>query len=421
MTTTTRPIAVGPFNLGVNHRLPDTQLKVPRVGTFLRSAVNVDVSDAGTIGRRTGYALALAGTDVHSLYSFGEHAYVVDGTVLYRLSGSPAALTQTAVRTGLRPGQALSYEAFNDRVVYTDGLTVRRLDGLADKPLGVPMMERAPTVLAAGSGSLAAGRYQVCFTYISDELEQSGTTQPIQVDAVENSSILIGDLPAAFPTGVAGVAIYMTQPNGDQLYFYRTLTTAASTHAIPAPPALTGRVQTLLMRPLPGGSIIRHNIGRLLVAKGKVLFYSEPFAPALHYPHKNFIPFDTEITVVESLETGTYVATEDATYFFAGDIADAEAKKVLPYGAVPGTGGVSPDRLKCWWMSVRGLVQASEQGVVNVQEKNVAVNPAAAGASLYREQNGLKQVVTSLFGTEATGASAYTFMDAEIIRKGTIL
>ena len=421
MTTPTRPVSVGPFNLGVNNRLPDTQLEIPKEGTFLRSAVNVDISNPGTVKRRAGYALALAGTDVHSLYATDDQAYVVDGTVLYRLSGPPTALTKTAVRSGLRPGQQLSYDTLNERVVYTDGQTVRRLDGLLDKPMGAPLMDRSPTVVAAGSGSLPAGRYQVCFAYISAELEQSGTTQPVQVNVAENGSIVIGDLPAAFPSGVVGVAIYMTQPNGDQLYFYRTLAVATPTFTIPALSELTGRVQTLLMRPLPGGSIVRHNNGRLLVAKGKTLTYSEPFAPALYYPHKDYIPFDTDITIVESLKTGTYVATEDATYFFAGDIADTAAEKVLPYGAVPNTGGVSPDRLKCWWMSVRGMVQATEQGASNIQEQNVAVNPAAAGASFYREQNGLKQVVTSLFGTEASGASAYTFMDAEIIRKGTTL
>ena len=411
---------IGPFNLGVNTRLPDTQLKAEG-GTFLRSAVNIDISTPGTIKRRAGYARALNAVDAHSLYATENEAYFVDGTVLYRLSGTPTALVKTAVRTGLRPGQLLSYDTINERIIYTDGMTVRRLDGLADKPLGVATMERAPVVMAGGPGALPAGRYQVCFAYINAELEQSGTTQPVQVNVPENGSIAISDLPAAFPSGVVGVAIYMTHPNGDQLYFYRTLTLAATTHTIPALSVLTGRAQTLLMRPLPGGSIVRHNNGRLLVAKGKVLFYSEPFAPALHYPHKGFIPFDTDIAVVESLKTGTYVATQDASYFFQGDIADATAEKVLPYGAVPGTGGASPDRLKCWWMSVRGLVQATEQGVVNVQEKNVAVNLANAGASMYREQNGLKQVVTSLFGTEATGASAYTFMEAEIIRKRTTL
>lgn len=634
MTTPTRPVTVGPFNLGVNTRLPDTQLDVPKVGTFLRSAVNVDISTPGTVKRRAGYSLALNATDAHSLYATENEAYFVDGTVLYRLSGIPAGLTKTSVRTGLRPGQKLSYDTLNQRVIYTDGSSVRRLDGLVDKIMGVPLMERSPMVTAISGGSLPAGRYQVCFAYVSTELEQSGTTQPVQVNVPENGTINISDLPITLPSGVTSIAVYMTQPNGDQLYFAQLLTPVAaapsgvpttplalgttllydsftdpdgtplsahvsesgatyvpgfsestaplanlvlnsgqiqplapnigatpnvsgvsiprhasffldvfigseaqttgfgqvslnlsigtfsvtvfsggidfssnnvdasvsrvngahtlqiditptgyfyfwngvkvleeltivaagapqtlglgirsqstgtpgavpirlssirvtepgaalpglpvlnSTFIIPVLPTLTGRVQTLLMRPLPGGHIVRHNNGRLLVAKGKTLFYSEPFAPALHYPHKGFISFDSDITVVESLKTGTYVATNDAAYFFQGDIADAAAEKVLPYGAVPGTGGASPDRLKCWWMSVRGLVQATGQGVTNVQEQNVAVNPAAAGASMYREQNGLKQLVTSLFGTEASGASAYTFMQAEIIRKGTTL
>lgn len=417
MTSTLKPIKVGPFNLGVNNRLPDTELVVPKVGAFLRSGVNVDLTTPGTLKRRQGFDSALNGTDCHSLFARGDEAYVVDGTALYALSGDPGALVKTAVRTGLTPGQRLSYTMVNDDILYTDGSTLRRLSGAQDFPVSVPMLSPEPAVTAV-AGSLPEATYQVCFAYVDANFQQSGSTTPI---AVTGTGIAISNLPAAFPSDVAGVMVYMTPPNGDLLMLAQVLTAPQTTLNITSPPTLSGQCPTLLLRPMPGGSIVRHNNGRLLVASGKNLFYSEPFSN-LYDPAKNFIPFSTTINVVESLTAGFYVATDDKTFYFGGDITNTPARVVLPYGGIAGTGGAYPDKLRCWWMSPRGLVQGDDAGnVKNVQEDNIAMNPAQLGASMFRERDGIKQVVTSLFGSDTTGATAYSYMQAEIVRKGITL
>jgi hypothetical protein len=116
----------------------------------------------------------------------------------------------------------------------------------------------------------------------------------------------------------------------------------------------------------------------------------------------------------------------DQTYWLAGaDIMAADVVPVLPYGAVEGTGRlVVPDQgaQKVWWFSHRGLVVGNSAGqVANLQEKNVSVEKASVGAALYREQNGVRQVVSSLFGAETSRAAASSFMSAEIIRKESML
>jgi hypothetical protein len=73
-------------------------------------------------------------------------------------------------------------------------------------------------------------------------------------------------------------------------------------------------------------------------------------------------------------------------------------------------------------MSERGMVMGTQDGqVANLQEKNVAVDPAIVGASLFREQDGMKQMVSSLFSPQSTVIAARSFMDAEIVRKETEL
>lgn len=63
MSANTAPI--GPF-VGINNRLPDHQLGIVergrKAGDYLRNAVNVDLTAAGTLQRRKGSTLAVPGT-----------------------------------------------------------------------------------------------------------------------------------------------------------------------------------------------------------------------------------------------------------------------------------------------------------------------------------------------------------------------
>lgn len=417
MTTPTSPVKIGPFNLGVNNRLPDNHMKVPKVGTFLRSAVNVDLSDPGTIKRREGFAVSAEGADCHSLHAANDVAYMVDGTVLYALTGPPADLTKTAVRSGLVPGRRLSYTDVNGATVYTDGSAVRRLSGTADTVLGVPTMNPEPNV-APTPGELPEGGYQVCFTYFDQEFQQSGSTTPV---AIFGTGVAITGLPAAFPAGVVGVMVFMTSVNGDLLQLAEILPAPQASLTITSPPDLTAQCQTLLLHPMPGGDIVRFRDGRLLVAAGPILHFSEPYSN-LYDPSEGYIRFASEVTLVEPLGTGVFIATADETFHIAGDITNSDLRTVLPYGAVAGTSGSAPDDQRCWWMSSRGLVYGDAQGgAKNVQQDAVAVSATQHGASLFREQDGHKHVVTSLFGVESAGAAAYSYMQADIVRKETTL
>ena len=421
MTTPAKTVEFGPFTMGMNNRLSDmalSKLKEKR----LRSIVNTDLTSDGTMRRRQGYAQALAGSDCHSLWSDGDRAFFVDGTTLYSLSGEADALTKTQVRTGFAPGRRLSYVNVNGDVIYTDQSVLRKITDGVDGPLTMPLIQPEPVVAAGGSGALDAGVYQVCFTYYDADLRQSGATTPQQVTVAAGQGIQITGLPAAFPTGVDGIMVYMTPANGDQLMLALALSAAQTTLSIVTPPLLGGRCQTLLMAPMPAGEIVRYNNGRLMVALGRFLIYSDPYSLALHRPMRNFIHFADDVTVVETVPAGTFVATEKMTYFFGGDIATAEAKEVFPYGGVQGTGGPTPDSSRCFWMSARGMIVGNSDGSAkNVTEADIAMNRAVVGATSYRERDGIKQMIASLFSTQQTGAAAYSFMDAEIIRKGESL
>jgi hypothetical protein len=411
-------ITVGPF-LGVDNRRPDHRLAATergrKAGDYLRNAVNVDLSASGTLTRRPGTTLAVAGTNCHSLWSEADARLFVEGDTLHALDH---ALAKTALRTGLTPGMRMSYCVAGTDVYYTNGVVLERLRNGVCVPAGVPVPNPAPTVTATNGGSLPEGRYQVALTRRAADGEESGSTVPVQVSVPADGVITVSGIDC----GTDYASVYLTPPNGDLLFRADVLPVGQTSLTIPVMPQLGGRCQTLLMRPMPAGHIVRYRNGRLLVAAGDALYYSEPYAPALHNPARGYIPFAARITVVEPVEGGVFVVT-DKTWFLAGDDIDkADPVEVLPYGAVEGTGGRSPVGTTAWWFSTRGMVEGAADGSVkNLQEEHVAVGSAAAGATHYREHDGMRHLVSSLFGTEASVGAASSWMEAEIVRKENML
>ena len=410
MSAATAPI--GPF-VGINNRLPDHQLGIvergQRAGDYLRNAVNVDLTAAGTLQRRKGSTLAQAGADCHSLWSDGEQAFYVDGDTLYQYP-------RTVLRSGLVPGRRVSYcETPAGDVIWSNGAVLERLRAGASSPLGLAVPNPAPTVTAAIGGGLNAGVYQVAITATNADGEESGATWPVQVVVADGGRIEVTGLPGTLTN------IYVSPLNGDKLYL--AATTTASSYIIPIMGTLRQSLQTLGLRPMPAGEIVREHGGRLLVVSGSTLYYSEPFGYGLHDPLRGRIPFGGRITLLAPVEGGCYVGTETETFWLpGGDIEKTEVVEMLPYGAVPGTDTALENETGVAWMSTRGLIVADAQGQAkNVQEDTVAVGPAQIGATLYREQDGMRQLVAAVSGAQESRAAANSFMTMEVVRKENML
>ncbi len=410
MATKTKQL--GPF-LGENNRLPDFRLS-GESGAFVRSAINVDLTDASTFKRRQGVERKVSGTDCHSFWSNGSVAYFIDYDTLYSLS---SLLSKTAVLPGIAPGQQMSYCEQDGVIRCSNGSNLWTLSGSTAAIAGINAPTLQPVLSVATGGSLPAGIYQATISFISPVGEESGALRPVTIAVPEGSALTISGIQqsAGYQT-----CVYLTPPNGDAL-FRLTKTSAASVSVSVAPRTDGVRCRTLLLARIPPGQIVRYSDARLLVANGSTLFYSELYAPHLYNPAKNYIPFAADITMVEPVEGGVYVSA-DKTYWLAGDISQAPLAVATPNRAVIGTSGLVESTNSVFWMSERGMTVGAPGGQVeNLQEKNVAVNPALAGASLYREQDGMRQMISSVFGAQNTVMAARDFMDFEVIRKETEL
>lgn len=398
----------------MNNRLPDHALDIVergrKVGDYLRNAVNVDLTSSGTLRRRRGSTLALAGADCHSLWSDGVRALFVDGDAIKTFPDG------NVVRTGLTPRRPVSWCSLPDgRVAWSNGIELGFIDHSGSAaPLATP--NPAPIVTASEGGALKAGGYQVAITAIDPEGRESGATWPVQVTVPDNGRIEVSGLPGTL------VAIYLSPLNGDLLY--HAMTTSASSFVFPLIPSMLGRqLDTIGLAPLPPGRIVRYYHGRLLSADATQLFYSEPFAHWLYNPLRNRIPI-AGLTLLEPVEGGLYLATRDRTWWLPGADVDQPERlvEILPYGAVAGTSARMENSTDVAWFSTRGLIVANAQGQVkNMQEETVAVGAAQTGATLCREQDGVRQVVASVSPTSTTRAAASSFMTMELRRKENML
>lgn len=414
-----KTVALGPFS-GINNRLPDAQLQTTgpsgrKTGDFLRNAVNVDLTDAGTPRRRAGTTLAVAGEDVHSLWADKQATLYMDDTDLCTLNGVGA---KQVIRSGLGRGLRASYARVGGEIYWTNTAVIERITNGNSRASGVPVPNPQPVVAAITGGSLPAGKYQIAITAVAADLEESGSTWPVQVEVLDDGRIAI----TGIPVSAYGHNIYISPTNGDLLFLLDMIAPGVTSYTVATVGTLGRQLLAFGLAQMPPGHIVRAFNSRLLVASGNLLFYSEPYAPALRNPARGYIPFPERITIVVPAENGVYVVA-DQTYWLSGtDIDKCEIVPLFPYGAVEGTDGQTENKETVWWFSTKGLIMADTSGdAKNVQEADVAVDSAVFGAGLFRDQNGVKQIISSLSGANASVAAATSFMEAEVIRKESML
>lgn len=411
---------IGPF-LGLNNTRPLTQLEQfergQRSGDFMRSADNVDVTDAGTLRRRQGWAKRLGGTQMRGLFALDDgSALVADYNQLCRLTYEGGQLNKQALMAELRPGAGVSYTATPAGVYLTDGygLWVLRGGAVARATMGAPT---APGLSASAGGSLPGGLYQVACTFERHDGTQSCASVTVQAD-VPDDGILNIHLPTTTQPLTAWVNVFVSPVNGDALFLAERLPIGTTSTTLYVPPEQGGRCTTLYMAPTPAGQIVRQHQGKLLVARGAVVFTSQPYAYGIYDPAEDFMQFPADVTLLEPVDAGLFIVA-DKTYFLPNE-PDAAIAEVLPYGAPRGAAVQRGEGGGIYWMGDRGLVQATDDGQAkNVNDGVLTLPKPHSAALLVREQDGMEQIVAATQARPGVSvAASRSFMDAQIIKQG---
>lgn len=384
---------------GMNTRAPAHSLVRTTQGggriLIPRELRNLLVTDAGTLETRPGFARVITGTDVHSLWSDGKgRALYVDGTVLKDFNG-------TTLHTGIQG--PVSADVYGEDIYWSDGAYLGCIHDAANHLAALAPPNPAPMV-SATTGALPPGLYQVAFT-LSDDRGESPSTWPIAVDLPNGGGLSITGLPAV------SVNVYVAPAGSTVLQFYAKI---SGPIAITAPPQLGHTLQTEGLMPMPPGKIVRTHNGRLLVARGKLIHFSEPFAPALHRPVEGFIAFPDRVTMVRPIDEGVYVGTTKATYWLAGtDIAKAELVKAQDEGVAEASDSVVEAGV-VQWFSHEGLVRGDRAGQITEMQADSAPAQSATRAATHHIDQGGTQYSVATSTRPGSAASIGSFMDAEI-------
>lgn len=407
----TQPL--GPF-LGINNRLPDFALHKPKVGDFIRSGVNVDITNSGNIKRRKATALIPSAAGIHSLYTTAAGVrYAVVGAVLYEIT--LPAYGQNFVAT-LSSNDRMTYVEYAGSLYLSNGTDRLRIAGGVVYPMAMPTP--AGPVLTPVGGSLFAGKYQVAVAYYNNVTKEEGGVSPSSNYELLAAGGLRVTLPGA-ASGATHANVYVSTVNGAIPFFKDSV--ALGTAYLDVTTTATGRpANQRFEAPLPAGELFLFN-GMMCSFKGAEVFEGIPARPGYYVPlnqrepEGGRIPFPADVAVVAPAQNGVYVVS-DKTYWLAGTrMTKAEmVVDVLPYGGVPGTFFSVPNAKSVGWFGALGIVIADTAGeAVSAMADNIDLTPPASGVSAVFKADGYYRVVSCgwCLNLENGAATSYTDYD----------
>ena len=382
--------------LGIDLLSDETQMPAGTV----RAAVNVDIDKRGQFARRQGSALAAPGHGYGYLFPWGRSLLARRGTLL--LSIDPDTLAQTEL-CDLGADDPIDYAAYNGDlyILAATGLWLLRAGASAAQPAGARLPDALPMLSPASAGTLTPGRYMAAISLLDERGEESPAVPLGQIDVT--AGLLLTGLEV-----VPGSRwrLYLTPPDGDVLYLAEEFDAVFTQYAVTVYPG-GAPCETLHLAPMPGGRFVRGYSGRLFVAAGDTLWFSEPLRPHLTAPRHNFIRFVGDIRFVEFVAGGAYVGDDRGVWWLAGEdptkyalspvsdaVAVARSSVLVPMHRL----GVLDSRAAAdcaVWLSADGYMVGAPGGQVTaLHPDRIRLAPQIAGQSVFLLRDGIQQIVT---------------------------
>lgn len=368
--------------------------------------LNADVGDGGVVQRRGGYRQTADLADCHSLWAGIVMLCASEGAAcpqaLFRVEGAQAL--ELCEIPG--PQAQVSFEEINNQIYASNSYWPGIIYDLATETVrswGVSIPPAPDIGLVAGD--LPPGAYLLCYTNVEGGLCLGGNGPLIQV-AWEGMSrgIELQNRPS-------GALCWMTQPNGKNLFL-----TPLAGEVVTGQSPLLQPLSTFSVNRPPGFSHFIFAFGRIWGTRGRKILYSDPHQYDW-FRTASFLPFLEDMVLLAPVTGGIFANSLRSTWFLEGtDPAKMNLTRIGD-GAVPGTlvmaqvegGGFEISRKLAQlpspvWMSRQGVVVGTHSGhLVHLTEASVRLRPRTRGAGLYRVQNGVPQVLISLYGPGQDG------------------
>lgn len=294
---------------GINNTVPPERLKKHE----LVEALNVDIGNDGELRRRLGYERLSAACHRNLWQGSGFMlATVADAGLVAIKDGA-----ETQVMPALGAERVWYANLPDGRTLFGNGLVDGTTDGGPARPLGValPAIQGSFTSIP---GDLSPGVYQWHMTAVrAEDRVESGSVRGGVVEITEGGLLLTG-----LPTRAGHTLnIYLTGANGSEIYFAGSAF-GPSFSFTGKNDALVVPCRTRNLSPLPAGALYSFWRGRVLVAKDNALYASLPNQWGLHDPAKDVKQFSAPITLIQPVESGVFVGTEEELVLLRGDTFD---------------------------------------------------------------------------------------------------
>jgi len=159
---------------------------------------------------------------------------------------------------------------------------------------------------------------------------------------------------------------------------------------------------------LPAGQRIAYHKGKLLVAKGKVLYIADALCD--HYDVRTgFRVFENDITMLRPVDEGVYVADGKTWYLiekraFADDPAEFKKEPVLDIDAIPFSDtlingafvGEGVEGNVAIWATKEGVCLGDNKGSVKIVTPDYIMPPAIEGAAAIRNLDGVVHYIATI-------------------------
>jgi hypothetical protein len=427
-------IKIGPWSAGINNLASENS--VPE--DAIRAGLNIDIDNAGQPSTRAGYVQRIAGTRCHSGWHDGKFPFALfvrNGT----LTAMQSDLTTFNLVTGLNPLFELSYVLMNDRAYYA---SLRRngvvTSGGAALEWGVETPHGAPALTYAAGGAFPAGTIQVAVTFFNASGEESGAFMGAPITVPNNSRVLVSSIPQPTSAEVVRVRIYRTEP--DDAVFRMAVDLPVGMTTTTLNPGILGRpLDTMFLERVPCAYRLTTLNGRIYFGYEQVpgvhaVGWTEAIRYGLWKPSENYIGFNASIDMIAGVGDGTdgagmYVGAGERTYYLDGaDPKDFKQKIIYPFGVIPGTMvrvagsilGIETTATVAYWIARNGFacIGLPSGQMVVIRENEAQAPIAMKGASILRQLDGARHILTSLSQQTGGGMRVADRASAKVYRNG---
>lgn len=372
----------------------------------VREARNVRIDRRGNFRRRRGWAVVDTGPDWRSLFAWQGRLIAQSGRQLFSLD--PEGLSRELLGE-LGADDPVDFAIYNNDLYIVNSAALWRL---VDGQLARAGVEPGslPRVADAGAGQLTAGSYRVAVALVSPAGEESPAYDLGQHEL--SRGLVLEELEQRFGHRWR---VYITPPDGNALYLTEEFDAVWPRYVVTLYPE-GAPCETLNSSRLPGGHFVRGAGGRIYVARGDTLWFSDAFRPHLMSARHNFVRFVGNIRILLFVEGGAFVGDDRGVWWLPGSDPSAWAMTLASTAPAVSRSGVLVPSYKigplqsgaaqdcALWLSTEGHMVGTGGGSVHaLNADRVYLRDGQVGKSTLVERDGGVHVYTLTSSRDSTG------------------